>query len=145
MDYSNFIKSVMSGRFNMIDGMKEASEKLAKLPKKKLKKHIKEAEDLIRERSQDTFGYTVEYHDISHNPNLSDKEIRIALFDARQRYVRQFIDSHQGKCRWYREIREEEERRAKLAKLATTTDESEESEDKSESESEDESEDSDSD
>ena len=58
MDYTDYIKSVMSGRFNMIDGMEEASRNLAKLPKKKLKRLIKEAEEFIRERCEDTSGYT---------------------------------------------------------------------------------------
>ena len=113
----------------------------------------KKEKEFFRERSQDTFGYTAEYHDISHNPNLSDREIRIALYDARQRYVKQFIDFHNEECRWYREIREEEARRAKLAKvtkpakpanITTTTVESKESETESKG-SEDESEDSNSD
>ena len=152
MDYSEYIKSVMSGRFNMIDGMEEASRNLAKLPKKELKRLTKKAEKFIRDRCEDTSGYGAEYDDINNNPNLSDSEIRIALCDARRRYAKQKIEFFEEMDRWNQEIREEEARRAKLAKLvkpATITEkkkrtegtvgreESEESEAESESESED--------
>ena len=115
MNYSDYVKSVMSGRLNMIDDMEEASKNLAKMSKKKLRQLIKEGEKLIRERFKDTSGYTAEYDDINHNPNLNDREIRIALSNARQRYVKQTLDSNNEVDQWNREIREEEERRAKLS------------------------------
>ena len=117
MDYSDYIKSVMAGRFNMIDGMEEASKDLAMLSKKELNQLIKEGKEFYRKRSQDTTGYSAEFYDINHNPNLSDREIRIALCDACRRHSKQKINFHNEMCRWYYEIREEEERRAKLAQI----------------------------
>ena len=146
MDYSDYIKSVMSGCFNMIDGMEEASRDLAKLSKKELKKLIKEAEKLIRERCEDTSGYKAENEDINNDPKLSDREKRIAICESRRRYEKQFMDFQNEMDRWNREIREEEERRVKLAeqarlkklaKLYNMEDLEEESEAESESESED--------
>ena len=39
----------------------------------------KKEKELLRDRCEDTFGYTAEYDDINNNPNLNDSEIRIAL------------------------------------------------------------------
>ena len=99
--------------------------------------------ELLRERCEDTSGFKAENDDINNDPNLSDREKRIALYESRQKYVKQKMDSYDEECRWYSEIREEEERRAKLAKqvdLAKPANLTEESEDESESESEGESE-----
>ena len=108
---------------------------------------LKREKELLRDRCEDTSGFKAENDDINNDPNLNDSEIRIALYESRRRYVKQKMDSYNEECRWYNEIREEEERKAemaelvkpaktaKLAKLARTTEESEdESESKSESE-----------
>ena len=86
----------------------------------------KKEKELLRDRCEDTSGYSAEYDDINNNPNLSDSEIRIALCDARRRYVKQKMDFWNEIGRWNQEIHEEEERRAELAKSARTTEESKE-------------------
>ena len=155
MDYADYVKSVMDGHFNMIDGMEEAWKVLTGLPKKELRKIIKEAKELIRERCEDTRGYNAENDDINNNPNMTDKEKRLALYESRQRYLKRTRGFYNEMDRWNREIREEEEKREKLAKfaeqakLAKPAKESKEdpsvSEDESETESETETEDSNSD
>ena len=106
----------------------------------------KKEKEILRERCEDTSGFKAENEDINNDPNLSDREKRIKLYESRQKYVKQKMDSYNEECLWYNEICKEEERRAKLAKLAKQAELAkpvkltEESEDESENESEDESE-----
>ena len=78
------------------------------LGKPEYERMLKKEKELLRERCEDTSGFKVENDDINNDPNLSDREKRIALCDSRRKYVKQKMDFDNEMNRWEREIWEEE-------------------------------------